>query len=112
MAKNKMHSSYLEMINLSEEYKKSIGILTMRINDLNRSHKLLCSAPLEPLKDSECIEVKRRIDVLLRWRTELKEVSKEVKEYYNPAHWRSSYYTMNMRKPIAFIWVPYTDDID
>lgn len=113
MAKNNSkHGSYLEMIKLSEEYKKSIELLTVRIKELNGSYKLLCSASSDPLKDFGCIETKRRLDVLIRWRTELKELAHEIKEYYNPAHWRSGDYTMNMKLPQVYRWVPYTDDVD
>lgn len=100
------------MHELFEEYKKSIELLTARIKELNSSYKLLCSASPDPLKDSECIETKRRLDVLVRWRTELKEVAHEIKEYYNPTHWRSGDYTMNMKIPQVFRWVPHTDDAD
>lgn len=97
---------------LFQEYRSSVELLTGRIRNLYDTYKLQCSSSQDPAKDPDCIETKKRLTILLRWRTELKEVATEIRQYYNPSHWRSSDYTMNMRKPIPFLWAPYTDDRD
>ncbi len=105
-------SYYPRMKALYLQYCESINILTARIKELNETYKSYKLTAVDPAKDPDCIKIKVRMVVLLRWRTELKEVAHEIKEYYNPSHWRSAAYTMNMKVTREAIWVPYTDDID
>lgn len=105
-------SSYPDMKILYLQYCESIDLLTARIKELNEMFKSLKIIAEDPAKDPGCIKIKERMVVLLRWRTELKEVAFEIKEYYNPVHWRAAELTMNIKIPRASVWVSYTDDKD
>lgn len=105
-------SYYPNMKVLYQQYCESIDLLTARIQELNEVFKSLKLNTADPAKDPDCIKIKERLVVLLRWRTELKGVAHEIKEYYNPSHWRASELTMNIKIPREAIWVPYTDDKD
>lgn len=105
-------SSYPNMKLLYLQYCESINLLTVRIKELNETFNSLKLIVKDSAKDPDCIKIKERLVILLRWRIELKEVAHEIKEYYNPAHWRSAAYTMNMRIPQEAVWGPYTDDKD
>lgn len=88
---------------LAKEYRKSLQLITGRINMLKIRLKELEGN--RHSSEEELTELKMRLKPLLAMQRDLREVAREVQNYYEPGWWRSENYTFNRRKPRRFI--PY-----
>ena len=88
---------------LAKEYKRSLKLITCRVNMLKIRLKEL-EANRRSSKQ-EITELKMRLKPLLAMQRDLREITREVQNYYVPGWWRSENYTFNRRKPRRYI--PY-----
>jgi len=81
---------------LAREYRKSLQLITSRINILKIRLKELEQDRSIPKEDIQ--ELQKRLKPLLAMQRDAREVTKEVKNYYDRSWWRSEKYTCNNRK--------------
>lgn len=92
---------------LAKEYKESLRLLTGRISILKI--KLKEMEQDRNTSKSDIRELRQRLKPLMAMQRDLREISKEVKNYYVRSWWRSERYTCNSRKARRFI--PYIRNI-
>jgi len=81
---------------LAREYKKSLQLLNSRIAVLkNRLKKL---EKKRKLHKEEIRELRQRLEPLMAMQRDLREITREVKNYYIRSWWRSEKYTCNNRR--------------
>ncbi len=88
---------------LTKEYKKSLQLITDRIEELKMKKKEL-EAKIKT-KDKvhidvskSLIEIENRLIPLLQIQRNVREIGIEVNNYYERSWWRSEKYTLNTRK--------------
>ena len=81
---------------LAKEYKKSLKLLSSRINILKIKLKKLENK--HKIYKYEIRELHQRMKPLTAMQRDLGEAAKEVKNYYVRSWWRSEKYTCNTRK--------------
>lgn len=84
------------MKELAREYRKSLKMITRRVNDLKPILKQLEQNPKKNIDQIE--ELRLRFKPLLSMQRDLQEVSREVEHYYDRSWWRSEKYTHNRKK--------------
>ena len=95
-----------DMKDLAREYMKSLETLNMRIAELNTELKKLTAASRYPERDPGVLDLKERLKPLMSIQKELKEVQKEIENYYMPGWWRSSQYTCNVERWVKIRFAP------
>lgn len=88
---------------LAKEYAKSLQLITDRIEELKiKKKEIEIRLELENERDIEVnkslIQIEDRLKHLLQIQRNVREISIEVKNYYERSWWRSEKYTLNCRK--------------
>ena len=92
------------MRELAAEYKRSCELLNNRIVDLIRQRDFLAARSLDPEHLGLIDELNDRIKPLREMLNDLREVTREVKHYYDLSWWRSEEYTCNQRKAQPYVY--------
>lgn len=79
------------------EYKKSLKLLTERINELNNQKDMLARKSYSPERECNIDDIRDRLKPLNAMLKDLKAVTKEVEHYYDRSWWRSEEFTLNQR---------------
>lgn len=87
------------MQELAKEYKASLNILNERINELVGILLKLETASKNAIEDPEVDALKERIKPLRNMQNELRNVAREVENYYETWWYRSPTYTFNRNRP-------------
>lgn len=98
------------MRKLANEYKKSIVLLSGRVDELKLLKKKLEDASADPVKDPDVIEVKERLKPLLEMQKDLRTLEKEVRNYYDRKWWRSPEFTCNGKSKTILRFAPYVNE--
>lgn len=99
----------LNFIELANDYKQSLKLLNTRIKEISDTRDLAINNCRrhhnDPEKDPEVIGLKDRLKPLIIMASELQEVTREVRHYYDRRWWRNETLTFNQRKSRSFIYV-------
>lgn len=83
------------MKELAGEYKKSLRLLSRRVDELNVEKRKLALQDYSPEREGEMEELRARLKPLNAMLSDLKSVTKEVDHYYDRSWWRSEAFTLN-----------------